>query len=198
MGIRSQRSSIAQEIENFVMRGGAILPRIKNVMAVFPGTKFYSFDSAVSHMAGPAGYFLNAAGIHLGDDLLLSYRENVGGSDHAVRVNNRINEALGTRYQYKDNDRFYNALPHKNPALFEIPGNKFSVRASEVAALLPYLIKENTWLKNTFGEGFYDEEIKFNNDPLLLDDNTRQFLIDNFNSAEQPIKQIVEGYLAEH
>jgi hypothetical protein len=32
----------------------------------------------------------------------------------------------------------------------------------------------------------------------LLDDETRQFLTDNFSSAEQPVKQIVERYLAEH
>jgi hypothetical protein len=197
MGKRSQRLIITKLIESFVISGEVIVPRIQKIIAAFPDTKFYSFNSAVSPKAGPAGYFLSLLGIDLGKNFS-SIRENVGGSDHAVRVNNKINEYLGNRYQFKDNDSFYTALPLKCPALFEIPGNKFALREGEAATLLPYLIKENEWLKNTFGAGFYEEEIRFSNDPVMLDDETRQFLMDNFTSAEQPVKQIVERYLSEH
>ena len=197
MGKRSQRLIIAKLIETFVKAGGIMLSRIQKIGTAFPDAKFYSFNAAISHKTGPAGYFLSLLGIPLGENFS-SIRENVGGSDHAVRVNSKINENLGKRHQFKDNDSFYTALSLKYPALFEIPGNKFVLREAEAATLLPYLIKENEWLKNTFGEGFYEEEIGFSNDPVMLDDETRQFLIDNFNSAEQPVKQIVERYLAEH
>jgi hypothetical protein len=196
-GGRSIRTTIPEIIRLYGSSAGIVVPSIQNVMQAFPAAQLYSFDAAVAHNAGPVGFFFDKAGIDLGEGLKV-IRANEGRSDHAVRLNEKINESVGRRFLTRQNDVFYATLYSRYPALLDIPGNKFSLRESEVAPLLSMLARENEWLKEHFGEGFHDEEIGFGNESVSLEPKTRSFLIDNFGSAEQPVKGVVEKYLAEH
>src|SRR5262249_51225076 len=138
---------------------------------------------------GPAGWFFNKIGV---DAPISQPKTNERVSDHAVRLASLITKsAPAHRY-------IYNILIRKIPALSQIPGGKFQLRESEVAPLLPILIEENNWLKENFGEGFYDEEIKFSDEPVTLNDEARQFVIDNLSNKPEPIRSAVKQYLAEH
>ena len=63
---------------------------------------------------------------------------------------------------------------------------------------MPLLMEENAWLKEYFGEGIYDNEITFSDAPVKIDDEIRKALITFCEIAEQPYKEILEQYLAEH
>jgi hypothetical protein len=196
IGLQGARITIKLAIDELRSKNGLIVPRIQNITAAFPDTEFYSFDSAIRHKSGPPGYFLERLGINTDENIAFA-KGNEGGSNHGVRLNSLINQMRGYRFNSEKHNDFYVSLPNKYPALFSIPGKKFSLLEEEVAPLLPIINKENEWLKNQFGAGFYDEEINFKKEALLLGPKTRQFLIENFKSADHPIKQIVARYLSE-
>jgi hypothetical protein len=93
----------------------------------------------------------------------------------------------------------YNIFIQKYPLLTQIPGGKFHLREQEVAPLKSILVQENNWLKKTFGEGFYDVEINFSNESLLLNNEQRKFMIENLSNLPDPIIQCaVKQYLSEY
>jgi hypothetical protein len=162
--------------------------------SVFPATRFFSFDAAIRHPQGPFGYFMAQAGVPALEGVR-PVKANLGKSDHAVRLNSLINESMGPLEKKR---RAYFDLFKRYPALQSVPGEKFMLREHEVAPLLPAVLSENAWLEERFGTGFFDQRIGFSREPVLLDDETRRFLVSNFMAVDTPIRKIVEAYLAAH
>ncbi len=155
------RLSIEAAADEFVRyTGGFVRPRIENIRAVFPDAEFYSHERAVEHARGPAGFFLETAGLKVGPDVKF-VRANEGRSDCATRLMSVVNERFG----------FFNARGLPSPhaldkadalnAMVRIKGRKFTLRPNEAAPLLPHLHAENAWLKEVFGTDFHDDRMEF-------------------------------------
>ncbi len=196
-GRLSPRITIEAAIQEFVVAGGIIVPRIQNLAQTFPTANFYSFESATQHLNGPAGYFLEKIGVEI-DKSFTVVKANEGSSEHAVRLHSMINQFIGPRGASMNNEDFYRMLPHQLPALWTIPGEKFALTQDEIAPLQSMLAQENAWLQSEFGPGFHDTELVMGNGRASLDSVQRKFLIKHFSTAEMPVAQIVQRYLAEH
>ena len=198
-GPTSPRLTIEAAVSEIADSATVYRRKVLNILEVFPDAEVYAFQSAVAHRHGPAGWFLEKAGIRpasMSDWKIVKGNERL--SDHGVRLNSKINHAVGYRLQSKAALSFFNSLSGRYGSLFEVPGEKFHLRHAEAMPLLPILIEENEWLMKTFGDGYYDKEVGFSNERVELDTLTRQFLIDNFRNAESPVKEIVQQYIAEH
>ncbi|MDP1930509.1 MAG: hypothetical protein Q8L60_03520 [Gammaproteobacteria bacterium] len=115
-----------------------------------------------------------------------------------MRINSIVNDVFGHRLASEKTVAFHAQLPTKYPALFTIPGEKFTLQEGEVAPLHETLARENEWLKEKFGKGYYDDEVSVGSDQSLLDDAAREFLKKHFVAAGPRIKKIIEEYLATH
>lgn len=198
-GVTSPRLTLEAAVREIADSATVYRRKVLNILEVFPDAEVYDFQSAVAHRHGPAGWFLEKAGINpasLSDWKMVKGNERL--SDHGVRLNSKINRAVGHRLQSEAAMSFFNSLSTRYGSLFEVPGEKFHLRHAEAMPLLPILIEENEWLMETFGDGYYDKEVGFSNERVELDTLTRQFLIDNFRNAESPVKEIVQQYIAEH
>ena len=196
IGERGPRLTIEAAIQEFVSAGGIIAPRVQALAGTFPDTDFYSFDAAIHHGFGPVGCFLAKIGIEA-DEALVIVKANEGKSAHAVRLHSWINQAVGPRGASKQHDAFYTALPDRCPALWAIPGAKFSLLEGEVAPLLSILINENNWLRNRFGQGFYDGTLVLGKGPVLLDAEQKRMLAEMAATIGMPIAPIVGRYIAQ-
>jgi hypothetical protein len=194
IGMYGPRLPLDDVAREFVAANGIVRPRMDALASVFPATRFFSFDAAIRHPQGPFGYFMALAGVP-GLEGIRPVKANLGKSDHAVRLNSLVNESLGPRDR---NRRTYHDLFGRYRALQSVPGEKFMLREHEVAPLLPAVLSENAWLEERFGAGFADQRIGFPPEPVLLDDETRRFLVSNFMAVDTPIRKIVEAYLAAH
>ena len=194
-GPSGPRNTISHTLNEF-LEGGIIKYRVEAIDDLFDNFKVHKFTDAISHPQGPAGHFFNEINVSLPMNTSGSY--NIGGSDCMVRLLNEINQLVGNREHSKESQLFHGRLYSKFPKLQTSLGEKFHLRTSEVTPLLPMIINENKWLKDRFGEEFYEDEFKFSNEPFMLSDEQRKFMIDNFKESAQPMRGIVEEFVTKY
>ena len=156
--------SIGQAVEEYRQYQSVVRRRIETVRQVFPQADFYSYEQAARHRAGPAGFFLDNAGVHLFSPLRV-VRANEGGSDSATRVLSLVNERFG-RFEDsgKLNGKFFGDRAFID-SVRRIAGPKFTLRPAEAAPILQLLQADNDWLRATFGDAFHDERLQFDEAP---------------------------------
>jgi hypothetical protein len=195
MGKKSGRYSLPEIIAQYETADGILLPKLTAMLEVFPDIRFYPFAQAIAHPNGPVGYFFDAAGIRFAGTYE-NLKENIGGSDHAVRLHSHINRHFGGRFAAAGNDAMYRQFPKAYPELYTIPGTKFRLRASETARLAPVLARENAWLRTRLGEDYCDRHEHL---PDTVTDvrEIRQHLAKALQTYPQPLQGVIEAYLAE-
>jgi hypothetical protein len=80
--------------------------------------------------------------------------------------------------------------------LATIPGAKFSLREHEAAPLLPLLVAENQWLRETLDEEFYDKELIFHNEPCLWSEESLARLRELASTSTPVVRSLISSYLA--
>jgi hypothetical protein len=163
---------------------------MERLAAVFPGTKFFSFDRAIRHRQGPFGNFAELVGL-AGLDHIEPVHANEGKSDPAVRLNSLVNESLGRRSDHRED---YIRLLKQYPALQLIPGPKFRLIAHDAMKLAPVIGSENEWLKNIYGVEFADGQDSAADGPSPLGLDTLQFLESRFVDAAPWLRSIIESF----
>jgi hypothetical protein len=195
MGKKSGRYALPEIIAKYETADGILLPKLTAMLEVFPDIRFYPFAQAIAHPNGPVGCFFDAAGIRFAG-AYENLKENIGGSDHAVRLHSHINRHFGGRFAAAGNDAMYRQFPKAYPELYTIPGEKFRLRASETARLAPVLARENAWLRKRLGEDYCDRHEHL---PDTVTDvrEIRQHLAKALQTYPQPLQGVIEAYLAE-
>ena len=194
MGMRSGRYTLPDIIAKYEAADGILLPKLTAMLQVFPDIRFYPFAQAIAHTKGPAGCFFDAAGIAFAG-AYENLRENIGGSDHAVRLHSQINRHFGGRFAAPGNDAMYRQFPKAYPELYTIPGDKFRLRASESRVLEPILARENAWLRTNLGEAYCDKPEHLA-DTVTDDRQIREHLSKVLKHYPQPLRDVIEAYLA--
>jgi hypothetical protein len=193
-GGRSVRWTIEQSIASFTGGNMGLADCTQRMREVFPQARFHAFTDAVAHPQGPVGYLFDAAGIAVGPDIRI-VKANESGSDAGIRLHAALNARVGGRLASKDHQAFYARLPQTCPWLFDVPGPKFALRASEAAPMLDDLARENAYFERMFGAGYYDETIAFTDAPPLVDDAARAHLMPHLDEGPQPVREVVRGFL---
>ncbi len=156
--------SIPQAIDDYLQHGSIVRRRIESIRAVFPDAIFHSHEKALKYETGPVGYFLRNLGVAPGLPIKF-VRANEGSSDLAARVLSLVNEKFGAFGEDgKPNPRAHGNRSFVN-AVKTLGGRKFTLRAAEVAPLMPLLHADNQWLKETLGDDFHDTRMAFEDRP---------------------------------
>jgi hypothetical protein len=194
MGKKSGRYALPEALAKCGSGEGILIPRLTRLLVVFPDMRLYAFASAIAHARGPAGYLFDTAGVDF-DGVYENVRENVGGSDHAVRLHSHINRHFGHRFAQAGNDVMYRQLPSLYPALYTIPGEKFRLRTSEIAHLAAILKEESAWLSERLGEDNWDSALPAE-EGLPNMDMVREHLAPVLEGYPQRLREVIQTYLA--
>jgi hypothetical protein len=188
-----QHLTIKSAVAEFVAASSLVRARITNIREVFPDAEFYSFEVASSHRRGPVGFFFDAIGIRPTERMLFA-RANEGRSDCATRLLSSINEEFGpgvidgtVNPRHADN---------RVSSLNAIPGPKFALRRDEVLPLLPMLVAENEWLKDTLGEQYHDPRLEFGDEPCGWTEESRAQLSALLDTSTPVVRSLAASHLA--
>lgn len=153
------RMTIEEAVREFAQYGGIVRPSIENIRSAFPDAQFYSHETAIAHPRGPVGFFLEHAGVAGEGFEYLSV--NAGKSDLATRALSLVNEKFGKfDNRCQDNPQFF-GVQEQMRVFRSLVGPKFRLRRQEVEPILPALEAENRWLGKSFGPGFHDPSLRF-------------------------------------
>jgi hypothetical protein len=118
-----------------------LVDRIERLRAVFPDTRFLSFERSLAHPSGPVGYFLEAIGVPaVVVARIRPVRANESIGDASVRLIDRVNREVPFLVEGRVNPR--RGRDDVRP-LLHLPGPRFRLRADEVALIEPRLEAEN-------------------------------------------------------
>lgn len=197
-GIQGPKLTIDQVIDEFVKGNTILSQRLRNIREIFPDTSFISVDMANKAEGGTAEFILNRLGVAL-DGFKKVTRLNESHSNHCVRLHSQINKVFGHRTSSINADYFHRRLPKSHGDLYSLGGPKFRLTETEMKPLLSILQRENQWLEETFGEGFYDqpsERESFQLNPL--DENARTFLAQKSLNVGPRMKKAIGLFLREN
>ena len=154
------RMTIAGAIEEFRADNSIVRRRIENLQSVFPDAEFHSHENALLGPLGPVGAFLARTGLAtLGEIEVV--RANEGASDCATRVMSVLNERFGLHLPSGAPNPAVFADREVLKALRHLGEGKFMLRPREIEPVLPLLLAENQWLREKFGEAFFDAAMQF-------------------------------------
>ena len=153
--------TIGEAVNEFVVAGGLMRPRIEAIERAFPDAEFHSHERAARHPSGPVGFFFDAIGFSMGSRLSPA-RANEGRSNVASRTTSLINEQFG-RAHWAGSSEAFDA--HRTGiglrGMRRLPGAKFTLRSAEIEPIQRMLEQENSWLRARFGEDFHDSHLQF-------------------------------------
>ena len=188
-----QHLTIKAATAEFLEASGLVRTRVTNLRDVFPDAEFYSYEAAAKHRHGLVGFFFETIGLRQMKDVTF-VRANEGRSDCATRLMSSINEAFGPGLAGGAVNRRY--ADHDVRRLNSIPGPKFSLRRDEISPLLPLLVAENEWLKETLGEQFYDRHLEFGNEPCIWTEEGLACLREILGTATPAVRSLVASHRA--
>ena len=184
---------IKSSIGEFRSGPGIVRSRIITIKAVFPDAECYSFEAALKHPKGPVGFFLESIGINQTEKTTF-VKANEGRSDCATRLISALSETI--RPLLVSGGLKWGDVDNEFSGLKAIPGRRFSLRLDEVPPLLPVLIEENEWLRETLGEDFYDTELAFHDEPCYWHDESLTHLRKVYSALTERVRSLISSYLA--
>jgi hypothetical protein len=187
--------TLAEAADEFVEAGGIVRPRIEAIRRTFPDAEFYSHELAVRHPTGPVGFFFKTIGFS-GGAQLRAIRANEGRSDTASRVVSLVNERFGrSRWACSPQELQAHLWGPGMRAMRALPGRKFTLRRGEVAPILPMLEQENAWLRDTFGQEFYDDHLEFGEGASAWTPESMRLLQEGLRLCEPAVRDWVTSNL---
>ncbi len=194
-GILGPRLTLDYIISDFVKARGIMVPRIKNLLSVFPEAELLSFEEIAQSNESLPECFFHKIGIPT-TRMTMAEVANTGRSNHSARINDEINRIFGHRLQNEENLKFFGTLHRRYPLVFRLPGEKFNLTRSELEPLEEVIRGENTWLKEHLGEKFCDDNLTLTDAISPLDANSRVRLQRMAARGGPRMQQVVQNYLA--
>jgi hypothetical protein len=185
--------TIAEAIQELVRAGGLVKPRIEVVRSVFPGAEFFSHETAVAHRHGPAGFFLETAGVE--DFTGMKWkRANDGASELAVRTRSLVNERFGRARWQGPVDAYHRFTSQAGVlAIQDLPGPKFKLLESEAQPLMNLIASENAWLLEKFGQALHDPDPAFPREPIKVPTEATARLKAAVDLCESELKEYLKS-----
>lgn len=192
---RGPKSTLNDAINTFLGNQSILLDRVQNLQTVFPDIHFSSFVDVATHPQGVAGHFFESLGVSVRS---LNYFSNQRAGDHFVRLVSDINEEIRKNGVNLNRNVIVYLERFWADCRREMSDVKFQIRRSEVQPLIPIIKKETDWLRGTFAKNYADSEIRFSEEPVVLNAGQRNYLLPAFGNAPEPLGSVVKKYISEH
>lgn len=191
-GPRGPRLTIEEVITDFTNNKSIYVDRVQKLKRTFESVDIYSFENSIKHAGSIEEHFFKQLGI---EAKLRASILNHRVSQHGVRIASLINYKIQSEKEHA-NFPLYNSKIVQ--LILEMPGSKFQLNNQEAVPILNWLMNDNDWLSEHLGDGFYDENMKFDNVASKLNDADRDYLSRLLYEASEPIKSIINNYLSNH